>query len=115
LNAFQSLPVSGKKVVVFADMRELGVEEKRFHRELGEKILASGVDVALAYGNLARFSIEAACAGMDARHFGNSAEVFEALRGMLKPGDSVLFKGSRSMHVEKVLEGVRSISFVSQP
>jgi len=33
---------------------------------------------------------------------------------MVRPGDLVLFKGSRGMHVEKVRDGIRDISFSSQ-
>jgi len=116
LGAFQSLPGSGKKIVVFADMLELGADEERFHSELGEKIASSGVDVALAYGMRTRASIDAlgrskkACV---AKHFKDSPETLAALQEILRPGDLVLFKGSRSMHVEKVLDGIRNISFSS--
>ncbi|OGX11222.1 MAG: hypothetical protein A2351_06950 [Omnitrophica bacterium RIFOXYB12_FULL_50_7] len=118
LAAFRSLSGSGKRIVVFADMLELGADEKRFHSELGEKIAASGVDLALAYGERTRASIEAlerAKTGCVAQHFGDSLEVLAALKDVLRPGDIILFKGSRSMHVEKVLEGIRNISFSSQP
>jgi len=117
LTAFRSLPCAGKRVVVFADMRELGAEEERFHAELGEKIAAAGVDLALAYGKLARTSIEALQhlkSGCIARHLQGSPETLEALKEVLRPGDVVLFKGSRSMHVEKVLDGIRNISFSSK-
>lgn len=116
LDAFRSLSVSGKKIVVFADMLELGVEEERFHRELGEKIGASGADLAFAYGKQARFSIESLkrsgfrCA---ARHLENGEETLKALKEVLQAGDLVLFKGSRSMHVEKVLDGIRDVSVLS--
>ena len=113
LIAFRSLPCAGKKILVFADMRELGADEERFHRELGEKILVSGVDLALAYGRLARSSIDAAKNRIDARHFEDSLGVLEALGKVVRPGDAVLFKGSRSMHVEKVLDGIRNITFSS--
>lgn len=116
LNAFQSLPGTGKKIVVFADMLELGDEEERFHDELGEKIAASGAAVAFAYGKRTRASIkslEGAKTGCFAKHFKDSRETLEALKEVLRPGDVVLFKGSRSMHVEKVLEGIRSLSFLS--
>ena len=118
LAAFRSLSGSGKRIVVFADMLELGADEKRFHSELGEKIAASGVDLALAYGERTRASIEAlerAKTGCVAQHFGDSLAVLAALKDVLRPGDIILFKGSRSMHVEKVLEGIRNISFSSQP
>ncbi len=117
LAAFRSLPGAGKKIVVFADMLELGAEEERFHSELGEKIAASGVDFALAYGTRARASIEAlgrSKTGCVAKHFKDGLEVLAALKEVLRPGDLVLFKGSRSMHVEKVLDGIRNISFSSQ-
>ncbi|MDD5226173.1 MAG: UDP-N-acetylmuramoyl-tripeptide--D-alanyl-D-alanine ligase, partial [Candidatus Omnitrophica bacterium] len=117
LAAFQSLPGSGKKIVVFADMLELGAEEERFHAELGEKIAASGVSMALAYGKRTRASIEAlkrSKTGCVSRHFEDSLETLAALKEVLRPGDVVLFKGSRSMHVEKVLDGIRNISFLSQ-
>ena len=118
LAAFQSLPCSGKKIVVFADMLELGADEDRFHAELGEKIAGSGVAVALAYGKRTFLSIEALeCSKTScvAKHFKDILETLAALKEVLRPGDLVLFKGSRSMHVEKVLEGIRNISFLSQP
>ncbi|MFH1208591.1 MAG: UDP-N-acetylmuramoyl-tripeptide--D-alanyl-D-alanine ligase [Candidatus Omnitrophota bacterium] len=117
LVAFRSVPGAGKKIVVFADMLELGAEEERFHSELGEKIAMSGADLALAYGERARASIEAlerSKTSCVARHFKDGLEVIVALKEVLRPGDLVLFKGSRGMHVEKVLEGIRDISFLSQ-
>lgn len=118
LDAFRLLPCSGKKIVVFADMLELGAEEERFHAALGEKIAASGVDLALAYGKRTQASIEAlegSKTGCAAKHFGDSAGALAVLKEVLRSGDVVLFKGSRSMHVEKVLEGLRDISFSTQP
>lgn len=117
LVAFRSLPGAGKKIVVFADMLELGAEEERFHSELGEKIAASGVDLALAYGKRTQASIEALRRfKMDcvAEHFKDGSETLIALKAALRPGDLVLFKASRGMHVEKVLDGIRNISFSAQ-
>ena len=116
LDAFQLLSGSGKKIVVFADMLELGVEEERFHAELGEKIASSGVDVALAYGKRTQASIQALERSKTrcvAKHFKDSLETLAMLKEILRSGDLVLFKGSRSMHVEKVLDGIRNISFSS--
>jgi UDP-N-acetylmuramoyl-tripeptide--D-alanyl-D-alanine ligase len=89
----------------------------RFHSELGEKIAMSGVDVALAFGKRARSSIEAVQrtgTGCAAQHFKDSFGALCALKELVRPGDIILFKGSRSMHVEKVLDGIRNISFSSQ-
>jgi len=117
LTAFRALPSVGKKILVFADMLELGAGEEEFHLELGEKIASSGVDVALAYGERTRASIgavERLKSPCVARHFKDSLETLAALKEMLRPGDVVLFKGSRGMHVEKVLDGIRNLLFSSQ-
>jgi UDP-N-acetylmuramoyl-tripeptide--D-alanyl-D-alanine ligase len=111
LTAFKALPATGKKILVFADMRELGPEEERFHRELGERVAASGVDLAFAYGNLTKASVAAAGDRIDARHFPDGDVLLKTLQSVVRPGDTVLFKGSRSMHVEKVLDGIRPIIF----
>jgi len=118
LEAFQSLSVSGKKVVVFADMLELGADEERFHLDLGRKIAASGIDLVFAYGKLARFSVDAVAASGSlciARHFEDRDKTREALEEVLNVGDAVLFKGSRSMHVEKILDGIRHTTFLAHP
>ncbi|MBU9889329.1 MAG: UDP-N-acetylmuramoyl-tripeptide--D-alanyl-D-alanine ligase [Candidatus Omnitrophica bacterium] len=114
LKAFRALPRTGKKVVVFADMLELGGERERFHRELGEKIALTDADFAWAYGEGSRWSVEAvsrAKTGCDARHFDDPDALFLSLKDILRPGDVVLFKGSRGMHVEKVLASVATIAF----
>jgi len=117
LAAFRSLSSVGRKILVFADMLELGAEEERFHSELGERIAVSGVDLVLAYGKRSRASIDAlerSKTGCAAKYFKDNLETLAALKEVLRPGDVVLFKGSRSMHVEKVLDGIRHISFSSQ-
>ena len=114
LKAFHSLPRTGKKVVVFADMLELGDGEDRFHRELGEKIASIDADLVLAYGKRTVASIDAvthARAACVARHFDGADALEIFLKEALKPGDAVLFKGSRSMHVEKILAGVTAMTF----
>jgi len=111
LSAFQLLPRTGKKIIVFADMLELGPEENRFHQELGQRIAVSAVDIALAFGKRTQISVEAIRSlgsGCDASHFESPEEILDVLKKVLRPGDRVLFKGSRSMHVEKILEGVRA-------
>ena len=78
LEAFQSLEVTGKKVLVFSDMLELGSESQKYHEELGRKIAACPFDYVAAYGRQAARSIEALCGihpSAQARHFNSSREV----------------------------------------
>ena len=40
----------------------------------------------------------------DVRNFDSHEEMAAHLKRVAKPGDTLLFKGSRGMHMEKVLE-----------
>ena len=117
LATFQGLLKTGRKILVFADMLEMGKDEDRFHRELGEQVAISGVDLALAFGKRTRTSIEAIGQrriGCVARHFEDPTELLMVLKETLRSGDLVLFKGSRSMHVEKILAGIKELSLLSK-
>ncbi len=107
LAAFKLLNVSGKKIVVFSDMRELGDGEVEFHRQIGREIAGAEVDLALAFGELAYYAIETARDTVNARHFLSHEEILKVLKSTLRAGDAVLFKGSRSMRVERILNGLK--------
>lgn len=115
LEAFEEIPCTGKKVLVFADMLELGAEEDRFHRELGEKIGKCRIDLAFAYGDRSRVAVEAASRDVSAvcemRHFKSADELAGHLKGIVRSGDLVFLKGSRGMHVERVLERMKEPAF----
>ena len=44
---------TGRRVAVLGDMLELGPDERRFHRELGERARDAGVDLLVTVGDLA--------------------------------------------------------------
>ena len=107
LNAFHALEVSGKKIVVFADMLELGAEERQYHEALGRSLARYGFDYVAAYGGRACLSIDALHSenpALGADHFQSPEEVVHALRERIGAGDAVLFKASRGMKMEKVLD-----------
>jgi len=115
IETFQKITANGKKILVFADMLELGADEDCYHREIGEKIALSGIDAAYAFGDCSRNSInvihERSREILDARHFPTADDLTNALEKVLRPGDLVLLKGSRGMRVEKVLAGIKQIDF----
>ena len=111
LEAFSRLQGQGRKAVVFADMLELGPEEVRFHRELGEKLAGYGFDFVGGYGPLASQALEAArrAGQAQALHFQNAEETGSYLAGYLKSGDQLLLKASRGMNIEKVLKILQEV------
>lgn len=87
----------GRRLAVLGGMAELGAEGPGYHREIGR--LLSGVDHAIAVGELARdYGAEEWVADAD--------EAAERLAALVQPGDVVLVKGSRSVGLEKVAEAL---------
>ena len=96
-------PGGGRRIAVLGDMFELGVEEERLHRELGERA-ARSADLILFAGERARWSAETArAAGGAVEHIGDPERLAERVLAELRPGDVVLLKASRGMAFERVV------------
>ncbi len=97
----------GRHVAVLGDMLELGICAQAEHYKIG-RIAAEKADVVLAYGpNSVRVLNGALTGGMTqtkARAFTDRERLVAVLKQMAKPGDVILFKGSRGMRMELVLE-----------
>lgn len=104
--------VESRLVAVLGDMLELGKFSEEAHRELGCTLSDMDIDVFVAVGELMGIAAEEYIRAMGGRpalvySFKSSGEAGEDIMDILKPGDTVLFKGSRSMQLEKVIRGVR--------
>ncbi len=101
----------GRHVAVLGDMLELGVSTPAEHYKLG-RIAAEKAEVILAYGpNSGRVLNGAMTGGMStnkARAFTDKERLVQVLKQIAKPGDVILFKGSRGMRMEQVLEAFLS-------
>ncbi|MBR4291008.1 MAG: UDP-N-acetylmuramoyl-tripeptide--D-alanyl-D-alanine ligase [Oscillospiraceae bacterium] len=98
---------AGRRIAVLGDMLELGDVTWAEHFKIG-RIAAENADVIYAYGpNSNRVASGAVTGGVNpvyARHFETHEEMASALKRLAKAGDVYLFKGSRGMHMEQVLE-----------
>ena len=98
---------SGRRVAVLGDMLELGVCTQAEHYKVG-RIAAEKADLLFAYGsNSDRLVSGAITGGMSdtcATAFDDKEKLVKALKQMARPGDVILFKGSRGMRLELVLE-----------
>ncbi len=105
LNVLAGKP--GRKVAVLGDMLELGVCTQAEHYKVG-RVAAEKADVLLAYGpNSVRVLYGARTGGMadpKARAFTDRDRLVTVLKQMAKPGDVILFKGSRGMRMELILQ-----------
>ena len=109
LNLLDDMP--GTRIAVLGDMLELGTYTQEGHVRVARR--ASAVSNRLVVvGTLGRLiGEEALRAGMPpGRVFfaADNAQVVEYLKRLLKPGDHVLVKGSRGLHMEEIVEGLRA-------
>lgn len=100
---------SPRKIVVLGDMKELGPDSERFHRELGEWL--AGLPLKAVY--LAGESMQAADQALRLRRpsfpvrYGASPQSWiSELRRELAPESALFFKASRAMKFESILESL---------
>ncbi len=98
----------GRRIAVLGDMLELGVCSQAEHYRVG-RIAAENAERLFAYGPHAKRMLGGAVTGGmgdgRAQAFEDREALIRALRATAKPGDVLLFKGSRGMHMELALEG----------
>ncbi|HLG95833.1 MAG TPA: UDP-N-acetylmuramoyl-tripeptide--D-alanyl-D-alanine ligase [Bryobacteraceae bacterium] len=97
-----------RRIAVLGEMLELGRWAESLHREVGRYVASSGIDVLVGIRGEACHLVDAAKeAGqaVDAAFFfSEAAQAGDLLRKIARPGDAILFKGSRGTHVERALE-----------
>jgi len=97
-----------RRIAVLGEMLELGRWAEPLHRDVGSHAVARGIDVLVGIRGAAWSLVDAAkFAGHSAGaalFFDDPAEAGRAVRDIAQPGDAILFKGSRGVHVERALE-----------
>lgn len=91
----------GKKIVVLGDMKELGNDAATLHHTAGEHMRVAGIDYLFTLGELTQHTSQAF--GEKAQHFNEASTLISALKPLINNTTTILVKGSRSMHMEKVI------------
>ncbi|WP_294904099.1 UDP-N-acetylmuramoyl-tripeptide--D-alanyl-D-alanine ligase [uncultured Eubacterium sp.] len=99
---------ANKKIAVLGDMLELGDYSKEAHLSVGKMAGENNIDCVLAFGNNAKYYVSAAKENgvKDAVLFDNKTKLSDYLASFAQDGDAVLFKGSRGMKLEDVMNTV---------
>jgi UDP-N-acetylmuramoyl-tripeptide--D-alanyl-D-alanine ligase len=104
LNKLQALAGQKRKIAVLGDMKELGDNAPQFHAELAQELVACQIDALFCVGAMMQYLFAAAQPLMaNCFHFANNAELAQSLNAHLQDGDMVLCKGSRSSHIEEII------------
>lgn len=110
VSTLADIRTGGRRIAVLGDMAELGSLAELSHFKLGEQVAHSRIEGLVTVGTLARRISEGArAAGMDTtavRPCATVDEASEVLDDLLKGGDTVLVKASRSVGLESVVEGI---------
>jgi UDP-N-acetylmuramoyl-tripeptide--D-alanyl-D-alanine ligase len=106
LRSLARLPVTGRRMAVLGEMRELGAEADAAHHDIGRMAVECGVEVLVVVGEEARaLSVGARAAGhgsVEVIEVSDPAAAVDAIADRAREGDAVLVKASRAIGLERV-------------
>jgi UDP-N-acetylmuramoyl-tripeptide--D-alanyl-D-alanine ligase len=100
------LELPGEPWIALGAFGELGETSGNLHTELGLLAKSSGVARLYATGSNADLAVDAFGAG--AKFFASQEELIKQLQEELRGDIALLVKGSRSQHMERVIEALRN-------
>lgn len=101
-----------RRILVAGAMLELGPATTELHREVGRHAASRGAakwifGVGGQAQEILRGAIAAGHPAAQTKFFATAEEAAEFVPGFVEPGDLILVKGSRGVHLEKVVEALR--------
>ena len=90
----------GRKICVFGDMLELGADSADMHTAVGRYAKEKGVDMMLCFGSEAQ---HIAAGFGDGMLFDSKEELAQHLKSVIRKDDAVIFKASRGMKFEEII------------
>jgi len=101
-------PAQGRRILVAGEMLELGEQGPALHAACGQAAAEAGIDLVAGVQGNAQHLATAACGGGVASLFLADANAAgQWLKQNLRPGDLVLVKGSRGVHLERAIEAIQ--------
>ena len=99
---------NGSRIAVLGDMLELGSMSPKLHEAVGDYVAESKADILVCYGNDAKYiQARAQQRGFkNSRYFDNKEEVVSYLKSIIKSNDLLLFKASRGMKLEEIIDEI---------
>lgn len=99
-------PTKGRRIFVFGDMAELGNSSKKFHEKIGEKCLENNLDAVFTVGTQTVITDNVLNTLKYHKHYDSKEQLSKELTNFIQNDDIILFKGSRSMEMEKIIPEV---------
>ncbi len=105
----------GRRIAVLGDMRELGPDGPRYHRDLAEAVALNGVDLVFTAGTLMGQLFEALPVARRGVQAPTSSELLDAVLAAVRPGDAVMVKGSLSVGMGRIVAALKGHHAVLAP
>lgn len=98
-----------RRIAVLGTMKELGDRSPEFHYQVGQTARELKLDHLLILADEAESQAMAAGATpLPTEQFYSHADVIDRLKALVQPGDRLLFKASRAVGLDRVVEGFRA-------
>ncbi|MBQ8408823.1 MAG: UDP-N-acetylmuramoyl-tripeptide--D-alanyl-D-alanine ligase [Clostridia bacterium] len=109
IDTLSSFKTEGRRIAVLGDMKELGKTSDELHRQVGRYLANAGIDMLFTLGKsgalIAEEAIRAGVKVVFAEADGEAyASIAAEISDKLKAGDVILFKASRAMALENLIE-----------
>jgi UDP-N-acetylmuramoyl-tripeptide--D-alanyl-D-alanine ligase len=97
---------AGRHVAVLGEMRELGEGSADFHAGLADDVVAARVETAVLVGEAMRPLAAALEGQVEFVHVPDAGQALERLRTLIRPGDTMLVKGSNGVGLSRLVSGL---------
>jgi UDP-N-acetylmuramoyl-tripeptide--D-alanyl-D-alanine ligase len=101
IDVLSGITEAARRVCVLGDMFELGERSPALHREIGEYIESTGIDLVIAVGQKAREYLRGGT-----YWFKDNDAFINKWKDILQPGDAVLFKASNGMRFNEIITAI---------
>ena len=110
IRTLASRPTAGRRILVAGEMLELGEHAEVLHTACGKAAAEAGIDLVAGVQGNAKYLATAAVAGGAAAVFlPDALAAGHWMAQHVKPGDVVLVKGSRGVHLERAIEAAKEM------
>ena len=108
IDVLRQMPCTGRRTVVFGEMRELGARSVTLHQQVAQHFREGGIDRVILVGEAATWMHEALAGdglfGPSVERCENVDDCLQRLASTLHPGDVVLLKASRAVGLDQLVE-----------
>ena len=115
LETLRDLDTTGRKIAILGDMRELGATADGYHRDIGLFAAQCGLDHLVCIGEKAKIIADTAFnERVHVSHYGSANDCAAKIAEIVRDGDLVLLKASRTMKLETIANTIMAMTAGSE-